>query len=72
MPWLTIGIIVVLVLLVFLGLFFRSSGAIFIDDEEKKDIEHENPEEVKEDLKQIEKEDADELKAEEDQFYSHG
>ena len=72
MLWITIGIVVVILLLLFLALFFRSSAALSIVEEEQQDIAHESPEKIAEELRDVEKQDAEALKAEEDEFYSHG
>ncbi len=72
MGWITIGIIVVILILLLLALFFRSSGALSIDEEVQEEISHESPEQLAEELRDVQLEDAKALKAAEDEFYSHG
>ena len=67
MNWFVVGIVVIFALAVFLAMFFWSSGALAIDDEEKKDIEQKSTEELVDELIEVEKEDLADLKAEEDE-----
>jgi hypothetical protein len=73
MSWVTLAIGTLVLFLVFLGLFFWSSGAVVIAEEEAKDIEKKSPQELADELIEIEKEDLTELQMEEkDQSYSRG
>jgi hypothetical protein len=72
MNYVGLGIVVGLLFLVFLGLYFWSSGALIIDQEEKKDIERISPEELTKEI-ELEKElEAAELKQNDDPDYSRG
>ncbi len=59
----------VAVLLLFLGLFFWSSGALAIADEEKEEIEHESPEELEQEQQEVIKLEEDDLKKEDASHY---
>ena len=72
MGWMAIGAVVVLLLILFLALFFRSSGALNIAEEEQEEIAHESPEQIAKEVREGELEDIEALKAQEDEFYSHG
>jgi len=72
MGWITVGIVVIILFLIFLSLYFWASGAVVIADQEKEDIQHTSNEELAKELKETEKIDLDETKSEEDEFYSHG
>lgn len=72
MEWIVVGATILILFVVFLALFFKSSGALNIVEEEQEEIEHESPEQLEEEVRQVEQEDAKALKAQEDQFYSHG
>lgn len=73
MSWVTIGVGVLVIILVLLGLFFWSSGAVVIADEEMEDVQKKSPEELAEELVKIKQEDEAEYKMEEtDQTYSRG
>ena len=72
MGWITIGSVVLVLFLLFLGLYFWSSGAVIIADQEKEDIGKKTPDELVDEYIETEKIDLDEVKSEEDEFYSHG
>ena len=72
MGWITVGIVVILLFLLFLGMFFWASGAIVIADEEREEIKTKSPTELAKELTEVEEEDIEEEKSEEDEFYSHG
>ncbi len=72
MGWITIGVVVSILFLIFLGLYFWSSGALVIADEEKGDIKNKTSAEIADELKEVKKEDEEETKSEENDFYSHG
>ncbi|MBY0472672.1 hypothetical protein K2Q00_00080 [Patescibacteria group bacterium] len=72
MEWIVMVATILVVLLLFLGLFFISSRAVTIVEETREEIEKESPEELKKEVSEAEEEVIKAVKAEEDQFYSHG
>jgi hypothetical protein len=72
MVWITIGTVVVILFILFLVLYFRSSGALSIVEEEQEEISHESPEQLAQELRDVQLQDAEALRVEEDEFHSHG
>jgi hypothetical protein len=72
MSWILIGGIVLLLALFLLGLFFNSSGALVIAQEEKEGIEHETPEEIAKEVEEEERVNKEILKEEEGNYHSVG
>ncbi|OGC88599.1 hypothetical protein A2419_02955 [Candidatus Adlerbacteria bacterium RIFOXYC1_FULL_48_26] len=69
MEWIIVGVIVLIVFLLFLGLYFRASGAVTIAAEEQEEIEKESPEELEKEVER-EEENAESSKAADDEFHS--
>lgn len=72
MEWILMGAVILILFLVLLGLYFGSSGAVNIAEEEREEIEKESPEQIAKEVEVVEKENIQTLKTEEDEFYSHG
>lgn len=70
MEWIIVGVVVLIVFLLFLGLYFRSSGAINIATEEQEEIEKELPEELAKQVQEVEEENSTVAKTVEDEFHS--
>ncbi len=70
MSWIIPGVIILILVFILSGLFFWSSGALNIADEEKKDIEKGSPEGITKEVLEQEKEAAEALEAEQDEFHS--
>lgn len=70
MDWIVMGGVILIVLLLFLGLFFRSSGAFNIAREEREEIEKEPPEELEKQVQEVEEENIEVAKTVEDEFHS--
>lgn len=63
MFWIAAGVVLVILVIILMALFFRSSGALNIAEEEQEEISHESPEQIAEEVRQIEREDAEAEKA---------
>ncbi len=72
MNYVGLGIVVTVLFLIFLCLYFWSSGAMLIDETEKKEIEKLPPDEFKKDLEAEKAEEEAELKRNDDPDYSRG
>ncbi len=72
MNWVAIGIVIGVVFFIFLALYFWSSGAVSIADEEKEEIDQKPEAQIAKELEEVEREEKEAIKAEEDEFYSHG
>lgn len=70
MGFITIGVVVVAIFLLFLGLYFWASGAVVIDEDEREIIDAQNPKDVENEMKEVKKEDTEEVRREERDPYS--
>lgn len=64
MTWIIAGVPILILILLLVGLFLRSSLSLNIAEEEKESIDKESPEQIAEELEQIEVEDGVTLKEE--------